>query len=145
MSTFDLIRANPFDDRWFRAFLGRPVSGSGDTNVPATMPLDLYEKDGKLCCEAAMPGMALGDVKVSVRDGVLTIRGEHKDEREVKDGDYYLREYATGSYARSIRLPEDVQADQATATLEKGVLKVTFPKTAATRAKAVEVKVQPLA
>jgi HSP20 family protein len=145
MSTLDLARTTPFDDRWFRALFGRPWFGNGDANAAAAMPLDLYEKDGKVCCEAAMPGVALADVKVSVHDGVLTIRGEHSDERNVKEGDYYLREYATGTYARSIRLPEDVEADQASATLDKGILKVTFPKTVAARGKTVEVKVQPQA
>jgi HSP20 family protein len=94
------------------------------------MDLDVYDKDGKLYVEADLPGFTRDEVKVTIEEGMLTIRAEHKEEREVKEQSYYLKECKTGMMMRSVRLPPDVDADQIDATQKDGHLTVTMPRKA---------------
>jgi HSP20 family protein len=82
------------------------------------------------------------DVEVKLANGILTIRGEKRDEKEEKNKDYYLRERSFGSFERSFQVPEDVEPDRINASFKKGVLTVMLPKSAqAERAeKKIEVK-----
>lgn len=90
--------------------------------------LDVYDKDGKLYVEADLPGFTKDEVKVTVEEGMLTIRAEHKEEREVKEQAYYLKECKTGMMMRSVRLPSDVDTDKVDATQKDGHLTVTMPR-----------------
>ena len=76
-------------------------------------------------------------------DGVLTIKTEASEEREDKDDDgkYLLRERRSGSYHRSVRLPDTVDADNAESSYEHGVLTVKFAKREEKKAKRIEIKV----
>jgi HSP20 family protein len=91
---------------------------------------------------AELPGMEDKDVDVKLANGVLTIRGEKRDEKEEKNKDYYVRERSFGSFERSFQVPEDVDADKIGASFKKGLLTVTLPKSGeAQRAeKKIEVK-----
>jgi HSP20 family protein len=70
------------------------------------------------------------DIDVKFADGVLTIKGEKKEEREEKKKDYYLSERRFGSFQRSFRVPEGVDADKIDASFKNGVLTVMLPKSA---------------
>lgn len=145
MPAFDLMRMNPFDDRFARAFFGRPLRAFDDPMMaPEALALDVFRKDGQLMVKAALPGVEENDVKITVHDDVLTIVAERKDEKEVKEKDYYLKEYTTGTMQRSVRLPANLRVDQATASFDKGMLTVCFPENAAQQPKPVEIKVQPM-
>ena len=91
---------------------------------------------------AELPGMEEKDVDVKLANGVLTIRGEKRDEKEEKNKDYYVRERSFGSFERSFQVPEDVDADKIGASFKKGVLTVTLPKSgeAQKAEKKIEVK-----
>jgi len=91
---------------------------------------------------AELPGMEEKDVDVKLANGVLTITGEKRDEKEEKNKDYYVRERSFGSFERSFQLPEDVDTDKIGAGFKKGVLTVTLPKSeeAQTAEKKIEVK-----
>ena len=65
-----------------------------------------------------------------MRNGNIAIRGEKRDEKEEKSGDYYLRERQFGSFERTFALPDGVDADKIEARFSKGVLTVTLPKSA---------------
>lgn len=82
-----------------------------------------------------LPGVKLEDIDLSVHDGVLTLKGEKKSEREIKRENYYFSERQYGAFTRSFRLPGDADADALSADLKDGVLTITAPK-----AKAVEKK-----
>lgn len=99
--------------------------GFGDVNSPST---DLRETDKEFVVEAELPGMDEKDVNVTLTNGVLTIKGEKKSEREEKKDDYHLMERSYGSFHRSFRLGDSVDPDKVTASFEKGVLKVSLPK-----------------
>ena len=81
------------------------------------------------------------DINVTIEDRVLSIRTESATEEESKDDSYVVRERRTGSYRRSLRLPESVEAENVESGYEHGVLTITLPKRKETKAKRIEVKV----
>jgi HSP20 family protein len=122
-------------DRLFDSFLGRGFGGAmpalfkGEPRDGMMVPtMDIKETPNELVVEAELPGLEDKDVNVSLRDGVLTIKGEKKSEREEKQQDYHLTERSYGKFERSFRLPDTIDEDNIAAMFEKGVLKVTMPK-----------------
>lgn len=107
--------------------------------VPA---LELKESDGGYKLTAELPGLDADDVDVSVADGVLTISGEKKEDREEKDKGYVLSERSYGSFERRIGLPADAAADKIDAQFDKGVLTLTVPRDqqAPPRSKKIEIR-----
>ena len=128
---FSAMRAEM--DRVFDSFLGRDVGrfpslwreNGSEIVVPR---IDVRETDGEIVVEAELPGMDQKDVNVTLRDGVLTIKGEKKSERDEKQADYHLTERSYGSFERSFRLADDVDDEKIKAAFDKGVLKVSMPK-----------------
>jgi len=117
-----------------------PALGNGGA-VSSMMPtMDVAETDKEIEITAELPGLEEKDVQINVADGILTIRGEKKAEKEQKDKNYRLVERSYGSFERSMQLPDGVDLDAIKATIDKGVLKVTVPKPAAKQVKKVEVK-----
>ena len=114
-------------NRVFDAFFGTTRSGNGGARrwVPA---MDLVEKDEQLILRADLPGLERDDVDIEVKDGVLTVSGERKVEDEQKADGYYRVERAYGSFARTLSLPEGIDAERITADFDKGVLEVRIPK-----------------
>jgi HSP20 family protein len=114
-------------NRVFDAFFGgRPADGAGARRwVPA---MDLVETDDHLVLRADLPGLDKEDVKIEVKDGVLTISGERKAEHEEHTDGYHRVERAYGGFSRSLSLPQGVDADQVQAEFDKGVLEVRIPK-----------------
>jgi len=124
-----------FDD--FRAGLpaGWPMRRAFDIDWPRehfatlwgeTPSVDVSETDKAYEIEAELPGMDEKDIELSLSNGVLTIRGERKEEKEDKEKHVSERRY--GSFRRTFRLPDTVNEDKATAEFKKGVLRVTLPK-----------------
>lgn len=103
------------------------------------MDLDVYDKDGMLYVEADLPGFTKDEVKVTIDDGMLVVRADHTEEREVKEQSYYLKECKAGMMMRSVRLPTDVDTDKIEATQKDGHLTVTMPRTGAHKARTVPV------
>ena len=82
---------------------------------------------------AELPGAKLEDVDITVHDGVLTIAGKRAEEREEERGGYLVRERRSGSFRRSMQMPEGVQEDNIRARFQDGVLEVTLEGAAASR------------
>ena len=93
-----------FDDMTKSMSLARPAMGMG---VMAPR-VDVRETDKAIEVEAELPGVTEKDVEVQLAEGVLTIRGEKKQEREEKEKGYYLMERSYGSFLRQIPLPVEV-------------------------------------
>lgn len=93
--------------------------------VPA---VDIAEKDKEYEITAELPGMEESDIDVKFADGVLTIKGEKKEEKEEKRKDFYLSERRYGSFQRSFQVPASVEADKIEAKFVNGVLTVRLPK-----------------
>ncbi|MDX1809768.1 MAG: Hsp20/alpha crystallin family protein [Sulfurospirillaceae bacterium] len=92
--------------------------------------------------EVDLPGVKKEDINVNVEDNVLTISGERKVKKEVKEEDYYKMESSYGSFSRSFTLPEKVDVENIHANTEDGVLEVVIPKleVAESKAKKIEIK-----
>jgi HSP20 family protein len=94
----------------------------------AAPAVDIVEKDAAYEVTAELPGLDEKDIDVKIVNDYLTIKGEKREEKEEKKKGYYLQERHFGSFARSFRVPEGIDADKIQATFKKGVLKVTLPK-----------------
>ena len=125
-------------DRVFDDFaFGLKSFGAPDVVVPS---MDITETDKEIEIMAELPGLEEKDVQVNVAGNLLTIRGEKKLERKEKEKDYLLVERSHGSFSRTLELPSGVDPDAIKATIAKGVLKVTVPKSAPAQAKKVDIK-----
>jgi HSP20 family protein len=104
--------------------------------------LDVAETKNEIVVKAEVPGLEPKDIDISLSDGLLTIKGEKKQEREEKEENYHLVERTYGSFTRSIRLPKEVQSDKINASYKNGILKVVLPKSEEAKKKEVKIKVQ---
>lgn len=104
-----------------------------------TVPIAVYEKDNNLIVNASIPGVEPENIDISVDNGVLTIRGESKLEEAFQDARVYRREYAHGSFARSLRLPEQLDLDKIDAEFKNGFVTITIPSIAEPKSKAIKV------
>ncbi|GFM27997.1 heat shock protein Hsp20 [Novosphingobium sp. PY1] len=123
-------------------FLTRKERGNGKSGflVPK---VDVAETEAGLELTAELPGFDEKDVSLDIEDGVMTIRAEHKDEREEKDEKkhYHLVERTQGTFLRRLALPFEADADKASAHLDKGLLKVSVPRLATAEKKPKSIPV----
>ena len=121
-------------DRIFDGFMGRRFGDAPSLFQSRAMPvmpnIDVSENDATIRIEAELPGMKEDEVDVSLRDGVLTIQGEKKSERDETKDDVHLTERSYGRFQRSFRVPDTIDQDQIEAKMENGVLHITLPKRA---------------
>ena len=131
-------------DRVFQDFGrgGMPSLGDFGKNAMA-MRVNLAEHDGALEVTAELPGCAAEDIDVQLKDGVLTIKGEKKVEKDDKQKDYHVMERSYGMFERSFTLPAEVDAAKVEAAFDKGVLKVTLPKLPQEQSKSQKITVKP--
>lgn len=94
-------------------------------------PVDLVERNGGYELQAELPGLTENQIEVKLSNGMITIKGEKSSERVEDEDDYHLRERSFGSFQRSFRVPANVDPDKIVARFDKGVLKVSLPKSAA--------------
>ncbi|MHA1134650.1 MAG: Hsp20/alpha crystallin family protein [Alphaproteobacteria bacterium] len=137
-----------FDD--FSAASGQRPGGmlsaepfwGGEFGLAQAPAVDIVEHDKSYQVTAELPGMEEKDIDVKFADGVLTIKGEKKEESEEKQKDYYHSERRFGAFQRSFRVPDGVEPDKIEATVKNGVLKVLLPKSddARKREKKIEIK-----
>jgi HSP20 family protein len=123
--------------RLFDAFSGRQPESFGDWS-PA---LDAFEDKDKYVVSVEVPGLNKQDLNVVVHDGVLTISGERKSEKDSKEGTVHRTERYYGKFSRSVSLPSAVKADQVSAAYKDGVLTVEVPKADEAKPKNIEVKI----
>lgn len=104
--------------------------------VPA---INLYEKDGTYVVECALPGYKKDDITIEASGDTLTITGTYSSEKAEEKPHYHRREMRHGSFARTIALPQEVDAEKIAATFENGLLKVTLPAAKAIKAKSIPI------
>ena len=136
-----LIRWEPVPvHRLFNTLFDSPTVGSAPVRrfAPAT---DLIESDSHYILRADLPGLSEDDVNVELDGNVLTVSGERRSSSEDRKGGYYRVERSYGSFRRSVRLPEGVDAEAITASFDKGVLEITVPKPEAAKPHKVQITV----
>ena len=114
----------------------------GETGLAQAPAVDIVEHDKSYQVTAELPGMEEKDIDVKFADGVLTIKGEKKEESEEKQKDYYRSERRFGAFQRSFGVPDGVEPDKIEATVKNGVLTVILPKSdeAQKHEKKIEIK-----
>jgi len=141
----NLIRYNP--NRWFNFpiervfddFWGRTVPDA--TTEEAWAPrVDISERDDAVLLTAELPGVAKEDVKVELKDGVLTVSGEKKSEHTDEKNGFYRAERVYGSFTRSFTVPETLDAEKIEAEYANGVLKLIVPKRPEAAPRLISVK-----
>ena len=133
----DLFRLQDVLTRGFDDRLGVP---SGEP-VGWTPSVDIYEDDDGVSLRFELAGVEAKDVDIRFENGVLTMRGERKLEKEEKKENYHRIEMQYGSFSRSFSLPGTIDADKIRAESKHGVLTVTLPKKAEAKPRPIQVKV----
>lgn len=128
-------------DRWFdEAFTPMSDRFSVDT---LSMPMDVQATEHGYTVTAAVPGLKADDLTIEVLGNTVSIRGEVKSENvDEEKGDWLVRERSYGKFARTFRLPAELDSNKVEANLEDGVLTVRLPKAESARPKAITVKVK---
>jgi len=110
------------------------------TDRPWTLALDVAEKEDGFVVKASVPGINPDDLEITFSDNILTIKGEMKEDKDVEEGKYHLRERRYGLFQRSIALPVPIDADKIEATYNDGVLTLNIPKVEEVKPKRINVK-----
>ncbi len=104
--------------------------------------VDIEEHEKEFVINAELPGMKKEDIKINVKDNVLSISGEKTQEHKTEDKNYHRTERVFGAFQRTFRLPEYADQENVSAEYHEGILQVTIPKLKESLAKQVEIKVK---
>jgi HSP20 family protein len=102
--------------------------------------VDISETEKEYVITGEIPGVDAKDLDVTLTDGILTIKGEKKQENEEKNENYHCIERHYGRFERSFRIPDRVKTDKLDATYKDGIFKLSLPKAEVVEAKKIEVK-----
>jgi len=149
-----LVRWQPFQElnsfqkqmnRMFDNFFGRTTSlmplEENLSDWEFGPPVDIYEDDQKLTFKVEVPGIDEKDIKVEVENNILTVHGERKLEKDIKEENFRRMERHYGAFSRSFTLPSTVDPERIEANYTHGVLAVQMPKRAGARPKQIKVNV----
>lgn len=141
-----LARWEPFREmenffRNFSPFFGRSLLRRGK-DVEWTPTADISETEKEYLIKAELPEVKKEDVKITVEDGVITLSGERKHEKEEKSENELRVESFYGTFSRSFLLPEDADANNIRAESKDGVLRIHIPKTESKKSKPIQIEVK---
>ena len=143
---FDFRRMhNMMNRRWRRSHFPYYSTENGDSGHADretrdwALPVDVVEEANDILVRASLPGVKPEDIDVSIEDRVLTIKAATDTGSERKEDGYLVRERRTGSFHRSLRLSDTVDADKAETTYENGVLTVSLPKVESKKSRRLEI------
>jgi HSP20 family protein len=142
-----LVRWDPLHEiiamsnRFNRGINDSYVSRTEDSFGAWAPAVDIFERQDHLIIRAEIPGVQKENMDVRIENGVLTLHGERREEKDVKDVSAHLQERVYGSFTRSFSLPTTVDATKVSAVYKDGVLEVTVPKIETAKPKTIEIKV----
>ena len=136
----NIVRKTGWMNPFFEDFFSVPsiFDTDGDTFAPR---VDVHETDKQLIMDFELPGMKKNDIKVSVKDNVLTVRGQRETRTEEKNRHYIRREIRTGSFDRRFSLPTGISPDSIKADYKDGILEIRLDKKEEAKPREVEVSV----
>jgi HSP20 family protein len=147
----NLVKWNPFreledvSDSLNRIFGRHTARAEPDREMLAVadwMPsVDISETDGAYLVKGEIPGVKKEDVNVTIQDGMLTVQGERKREKEEKGKKFHRVECSYGSFVRSFRVPDDADENKVKAEFKDGMINITLPKSEKAKTKAINVSV----
>ena len=127
-------------NRLLGTFFDRP--GTQDVARGWYPAVDIYEENDRYIVKAELPGVKQEDIKVSLANNTLTLKGERKGEHEDKHDGYHRRERIYGEFCRSFQLPTDVDAEKIQAKSKDGILEIEIPKSEKAKPKEISIKVK---
>jgi HSP20 family protein len=157
-NTMSLVRWNPAHElamfpsdvlsiqreinRMFNSFF-RPDQEDESLATSSWNPaVDIAEHEDQYIVKVELPGVSREDVKVTMEENQLMIRGEKKQEKESKGSNYHRLERSYGSFQRTFALPSNVKGERIEASFKDGVLNIVLPKAEEAKRKEIEVKVK---
>ena len=146
-----LIRWDPFREmsslqermnRLMADFRTRSPFGEEEMAQGAWIPaVDIYETKESIVLNVELPGVTKEDIYLEVKDSTLTIKGEKKLEKDVKEENFHRMERTYGSFTRAFTLPSTVQQDRVKAKFRDGILEIMIPKAEEAKPKQIKVDV----
>jgi HSP20 family protein len=130
---------NRMFDSFFR---GATREDSGLDAVSWTPAVDVAEQDDAFVVKMELPGVTKEDVKITMQENTLTVRGEKKQEKESKESNIHRVERSYGAFQRSFTLPSSVKAEKIDASYQDGILSILLPKAEEAKPKLIDVKVK---
>jgi HSP20 family protein len=127
-------------DRLFGDITDDGGNSGGRDLATFRLPVDITETGNGYLIKAPVPGFKPDEVEVSLSDGVLSIKAEHKEEKTEQKKSYLRREVAYGNFERMIALPNDVQGDNIKAAFKNGVLQIEVPRAPKPQPKKIQVR-----
>ena len=106
------------------------------------LTLDVYQTPNEIIIKSTVAGVKPEDIDIAINNDMVTVRGHRSKDDEINTKDYYYQELYWGSFSRSVILPVEVDADEATASLKNGILTVTLPKVDRAKNKKLKVKME---
>jgi HSP20 family protein len=144
-----LVRWNPFAEfdsmfnrRMPAAFINWPRLPVENGNAVWAPSADISETEKEFCIRAELPAVKKEDVKVTLEDGMITVKGERRQEKEVKEAKFHQVETVYGSFERRFGLPENVNPEGVRCDYKDGILSIHLPKTEAKKATPKHISVQ---
>ena len=122
-------------------YIRRTVDDDGGFFADFSPAVDVQETDKEYVVKADLPDVKKEDVKVGIEDGVLSLEGERKQEKEEKNKKFHRVERTYGKFVRRLALPTEVDAQKVAAEFKDGVLNVHLPKTETVKPRAIAVTV----
>lgn len=129
-------------NRLFSEVLARSPIGEEEISRGAWVPaVDIFETPESIVLKAELPGITKDDIFVEVKDNTLSLKGEKKFEKEVKEENYHRVERSYGSFQRAFTLPSTGQQDKVKAKFKDGILQIVLPKVEEAKPKQIKVEV----
>lgn len=137
-----IIRWDPFKDMMMVDEFFESMANNGKKEAPSTWSpaVDVYETEKEVVLAAEIPGVRQEDINLTVYDNILTLKGERRFERDVKQESYHRVERNYGYFCRRFSMPCEVESGSIKASFKDGVLEVIIPK--GLKTKKVQVKVK---
>jgi len=118
-----------------------PVRGEEIVQGAWIPAVDIFETNEAIVLKAELPGITAQDISVEVKDNTLTLKGEKKFEKEVKEENYHRVERSYGSFQRAFTLPGTIHQEKVKAKFKDGILEITLPKVEETKPKQIKVEI----
>jgi len=130
IDTFRRTVDDAFNNLFKTGFPTKLLSGWESRLGKISPQTDMYETSKDVVVEMVVPGCDKKDLKINVNNNILTVSGEKREEKETKKKNFYQKEQHYGAFQRSVSLPHYADIDKSKADCNKGMLKITFSKTA---------------
>jgi len=111
----------------------------GQSEEEGQLTVDVYQTDDDIIIKSTIAGVTSDDIDIAVTNDMVTIKGTRKPDEKIKQDNYYYQELYWGPFSRSVILPEEIDSDNAKASMKNGILTVKLPKLAKTRIKKVKI------